>query len=143
MPYLTVWIHYVWCTKYRQPLIKRNVKIPLYAHIRQNAVAKGIHLDVMNGTADHVHAVIRLNAEQSIAKVAQMIKGESSHWLNQQQLIPGYFEWQDEYYAASVSESALGTLRSYIANQEKHHSAKTFAEDWQTLMEKPSHGTNR
>ncbi len=138
MPFLIVWIHYVWSTKNREPLISKAVKTRLYAHIRQNALSKGIHLDSMNGTADHLHAVVALKPDQSIAKIAQLLKGESSHWMNEQKIIRRHFEWQEEYYAASVSEGLLDQLRSYIANQERHHQHKSFPEECQKFMRKLS-----
>jgi hypothetical protein len=38
-------------------------------------------------------------------------------------------EWQDDYIAASVSESMVGTVREYIKNQEEHHRKRSFAEE--------------
>ena len=111
MPYLRVWIHLIWATKNRQPLISKELRPKLFAHIRENARKKGIHLDSINGVADHVHALIALKADQLIAKVAQLLKGESSHWVNDQKLTPHKFEWQDEYIALSVSESAVDAVR--------------------------------
>jgi len=55
-----------------------------------------------------------------------MIKGESSNWINKNQLTKEKFEWQDEYFAVSVSESHLEFVREYIKNQEEHHQKKTF-----------------
>jgi hypothetical protein len=48
----------------------------------------------------------------------QLIKGESSYWINKEQLLNRKFEWQDEYFAVSVSESMLDKVRNYIKNQE-------------------------
>lgn len=59
----------------------------------------------------------------------QLIKGESAYWINKQQLIPQKFFWQEEYYAVSVSESAVGKVRNYIKNQETHHKKKTFEQE--------------
>lgn len=39
------------------------------------------------------------------------------------------FEWQEEYFAVSVSESMVDKVRDYIKNQEKHHQFKTFTEE--------------
>jgi putative transposase len=44
------------------------------------------------------------------------------------------FEWQDEYFAVSVSESGVGAVRAYIKNQEEHHSRKAFAEEYNELV---------
>lgn len=70
----------------------------------------------------------------SIAKALQLRKGESAFWINKEKLTASKFEWADEYYAGSVSESLLYTTRVYIDNQEKHHSKKTFAEEYEEFM---------
>ncbi|MEX2512456.1 MAG: transposase [Cyclobacteriaceae bacterium] len=58
-----------------------------------------------------------------------MIKGESSFWINKLKLTLEKFEWQDEFFAVSVSESMIDRVRDYIRNQEKHHKRKTFQEE--------------
>jgi REP element-mobilizing transposase RayT len=60
----------------------------------------------------------------------QLIKGESSFWINQQGLTKEKFQWQTEYFAVSVSESILEKVRNYIRNQESHHSKKSFQEEY-------------
>ena len=103
-------------------------------HISNNAESKGIWLDSINAVPDHVHALISLRADQSIAKTTQLLKGESSHWLNQQQDLKLRFEWQDEYIALSVSESMIDHLRSNIRNQETHHQKHSFKEEYEAAL---------
>ena len=64
----------------------------------------------------------------------QLIKGESSFWINKNNLTKMKFEWQDEYYAVSVSESMIENVRTYIKNQEKHHKGKPFNEEYNRLI---------
>jgi REP element-mobilizing transposase RayT len=64
-----------------------------------------------------------------------LIKGESSFWINKQKLIPHKFEWQDEYFAASVGYSSIENVRRYIANQEEHHKKITFADEYKMFLE--------
>ena len=45
-------------------------------------------------------------------------------------------EWQDEYFAVSVSESQIDTVRNYIKNQEAHHKHKTFQQEYDELISK-------
>ena len=106
------------------------------AHIRENATAKGIMLDVINGWVDHLHCLIALQHNQTIADVARLLKGEASHWINKNRLVPGKFEWQDEYFAISVSESMVDRVRQYIRNQEEHHRVRSFREEYAEFMEK-------
>lgn len=66
----------------------------------------------------------------------QLIKGESSYWINRDKLCNKKFEWQDEYFAVSVSESIVGRVREYINNQEEHHRTKTYMQEYSEFVEK-------
>lgn len=134
MPYTKVLIHYIWATKNREHLISKELKPLLLQHIKENCVKKEIFLDSINCVEDHIHLLVSLGTEQTIAKTAMLIKGESSFWVNKQQLIKNKFEWQDEYIALSVSYSAIATVRKYISNQEEHHAKKTFKEEYEEFM---------
>lgn len=106
MPYIKVWIHYVWSTKNREPVLVDSIRDNLFDHIRQNARIKNIYLDRVNGYHEHVHCLVSLGSDQAIDKVAQLIKGESSFWLNNKSgLNAARLEWQDDYFAVSVGES--------------------------------------
>lgn len=136
MPFIKIWIHLVWATKKREPLLTKDIRQLVFKHIRENAVIKNIHVDFVNGHVDHVHCLISLHPEQTISKVMQLIKGESSCWINKNNLCKEHFEWQDEYFAVSVSESGVNKVREYIKNQEAHHTKKTFQEEYDEFMNK-------
>ena len=135
MPYVRVWIHLIWATKNRLPTITPELRTKLLEHIRGNAKDKGIWLDTVNAVSDHLHALISLKGDQTIAKVVQLLKGESSHWVNQEKLTRFPFEWQDDYIALSMSDSAVDTVRQYILGQEEHHRKKLFSEEYQRFIE--------
>ncbi|MBI4548012.1 MAG: transposase [Ignavibacteriae bacterium] len=85
--------------------------------IRENAKKKGIYIDRLNGHTEHLHCLFGLNADiipQGGTKALQFLKGESSYWINKERIVPTTFEWADEYFAVSVSESMLDTVRLYI-----------------------------
>jgi REP element-mobilizing transposase RayT len=86
-----------------------------------------------------VHCLVSLSSDQTVEKVAQLLKGESSFWLNNKSgfKVPR-LEWQDEYFAVSVSESSVDTVRAYIDNQVNHHQKKTFAEEYKQFISKYS-----
>ena len=135
MPFIRVWIHYVWSTKNREPLLTDKFRYPLFEHIRQNALVKKIYLDRVNGYHDHVHCLLSLGSGQTIEKMAQLIKGESSYWFNNKSSFnTSKLEWQDEYYAVSVGESYLNSVRTYIDNQVTHHQKKTFEEEYRDFI---------
>ncbi|WP_066832815.1 IS200/IS605 family transposase [Rufibacter ruber] len=135
MPFIKVYIHFVWATKNREPLLDNKVlRLQVWNHIRENAREKGIFLDFISGYADHCHCLVSLGTDQTIQKVAQLIKGESSYWINKHRLTASEFKWQDEYFAVSVSASMLDKVREYIKRQEEHHSKKTFQEECDELI---------
>jgi REP element-mobilizing transposase RayT len=108
----------------------------MWRHIKENAVEKGIFIVFVNGYSDHCHCLVSLGSDQTIQKVMQLIKGESSFWINKSNLISEKFEWQDEYFAVSVSESMIDRVRGYIEKQEEHHQKKTFQQEYDELIEK-------
>jgi REP element-mobilizing transposase RayT len=104
-------------------------------HIKQNAVVKKIYLDRVNGYDDHLHCLVSLGSGQTLEKIAQLIKGESSYWFNNKSCFnSSKLEWQDEYWAVSVGESQLGSVRAYIDNQATHHRKKTFEEEYSDFI---------
>ena len=134
MPYTKVLIHFIWSTKNREPLITKQLKPLLLQHIKENSIKKEIFIDAINCVSDHIHLLVSLGTEQTIAKTVMLIKGESSFWANKQNLVKSKFEWQDEYIALSVSYSAIDKVRAYIAHQEAHHQKKTFAEEYEEFF---------
>lgn len=137
MSWVRIWIHIVFTTKNRTPFLKtKDIRQTIFQHIKENAKKKDIYLDCVNGYTDHVHGLISLGKNQSISKVVQLIKGESSMWFNNQKLISEHFAWQDDYWAVGVSESHLSAVRNYIHNQEEHHRTKTFQEEIDSFMGK-------
>jgi REP element-mobilizing transposase RayT len=136
MPFVRIWIHLIWSTKNREKLISPDLKLALLDHLKSNAKSKNIWIDTINCVGDHVHALISLGAEQSISKIAMLLNGESSHWINQHDLIKTKFEWQDEYIVVSVSESNIDVVQRYIQNQEEHHHKKSFVEEFDEFMKK-------
>jgi REP element-mobilizing transposase RayT len=136
MPWVKVWIHFVWSTKNRQPLLSDEIRLKLFQHIRQNAEEKGIFIDFISGYVDHVHCLISIGTDQTIEKIIQLVKGESSFWINKNKLCREKFEWQDEYFAVSVSESVIDKVREYIKKQEEHHRKQTFKDEFETFLVK-------
>ena len=129
MSYVKIWVHAVWGTKWKHPFLDEGLKAEAMNHIIENATKKGIEIISINGWVAHVHCLIRLDARQCIAGVVKLIKGEISHWINKNGLTQRKFGWAKEYYAGSVSESNLRSVKHYIQNQERHHSKGTFEQE--------------
>ena len=136
MPFVKIWIHAVWSTKNRIALIDKTARPVVFEHIYQNALNKNILMDSVNGYSEHVHCLFRLRNDQNISKVIQLIKGESSFWINQQKLTKSKFQWQKEYFAVSVSESQVNAVRQYVKKQEEHHQKKSFSQEYEEFIQK-------
>lgn len=74
--------------------------------------------------------MFRLRNDQTISKVLQLIKGESSYWINKNLSLKSKLQWQEEYFAISVSESQVNKVKNYIKNQEEHHRKKSYIEEY-------------
>ena len=125
-----IWIHLIWATKNRERCLFKHAGQPLYEHLLKKAKELAIVFERLNIQPEHIHGVIDLPTHTCLADFMQKIKGESAHWINQQQLIPGHFSWQRGYGAYSVSASQIDTVKLYIQNQTEHHKRKTFAEEY-------------
>jgi len=137
MPYVKVYIHFVWSTKNRHPhLDSKTVRLKVWKHIKENASLKGINIDCINGYKDHCHCLISLNPNQTMIEVMKLIKGESAYWINKEMLTKEFFEWQDEYFATAVSESIIKRTQIYIKNQETHHDKRTFHHEFNSFLNK-------
>ena len=136
MPFVKVWLHFVWSTKDRFPYLTDEIRSRVFDHIRQNAREKSIHIDFINGWLEHVHCLISLGTDQTLEKIMQLIKGESSFWINKNNLTKARFAWQDEYFVVSVNESTLPNVRTYIANQEEHHNKVSFDDEFEDFLKR-------
>jgi len=132
-----IWIHLIFGTKERFPLINQTFEKQLYNRIR-NLLEKDFdrNVDIINGTADHIHISFLQNQNYSLAEIVKNIKGNSSHWINQSKFLKAKFAWQTGYGAFSVSESMINEVRKYIANQKEHHKKMSFAQEYKRFAEK-------
>lgn len=135
MSWTRIFIHLVFSTKNRTPFLSTSqIRREVFDHIKQNSRQKGILLDCVNGYHEHAHCLLGLKRDQSISQIAQLIKGESSFWINRLKLISEKFIWQDDYWAVSISESHVQALRNYIYTQEEHHSTKSFQDEYDEFL---------
>ena len=133
MSYVKIILHCVWSTRNRQPLLSDcSQRKTLFAHICANAKEKGIWVSLVGGYVDHLHLILYLGKDQIPSKILQLIKGEASHWFNQQ--YAQRLEWQDDYFTVSIGESQLTAVSNYILNQEEHHRHKSFQEEYEEFM---------
>lgn len=114
----------------RASLIQPEWKDELLKYITGIVQTNKHKLIATNGPGDHIHVFVGYKPHQSIPDLLQDIKGSSSKWINGRGFIRGRFEWQEGYGAFSYSHSQIDSVVKYIQNQEEHHRARSFREEY-------------
>jgi len=134
--YSRVWVHVVWATLERRPLLAQAAAAKLSAYLTRYAGEKGIYMKINFVNADHVHALVDLPTALSIEEMMKFFKGGSSHWVNQNSLVPGKFAWGRGYGVFSLSHSGVGEVAKYIAEQEEHHRKRSYSDELKLFVER-------
>ena len=134
--YSRLWIHLIWGTLGREPMLDKRAAALASTNLTNYAREKNIYMKINFFNADHTHALIDLPTDKSIEQVVQLLKGSSSHWVNEQKLVKGRFAWGRGYGAFSVSHSDVERVAAYIANQEEHHRKWTYAEEYELFVKR-------
>jgi len=135
-PYTQLYVHLVWATWDRLPLITNEIEDRVYAAIAEKCrQLKCIPLAI-GGVADHVHVLVRLHPTIAVAELVKEIKGSSSHLVTHQILPSEFFKWQGAYGAFTLRKEDVPQVKAYIENQKQHHVDQQLWVDWeQTLIE--------
>ena len=115
----------------------RRCDVRLRAHA--NASHARTLADLINSVEDHIHILLELSRTASISQTVEEIKTTSSKWLKTQNTsLPALtrFAWQSGYGAFAVSQSNIGQVKCYIANQKIHHHKMSFKEEFIALLKK-------
>jgi len=126
-PYTQLYIHLVWATWDRLPLITSEVERMVYGNIQAKCADLGAALVSIGGTENHVHVLVRLPATISVADLVKHLKGASSHLVTHRAPSPTPFKWQGGYGAFTLGKEQVEACRRYIARQREHHDG-VFAE---------------
>ena len=131
--YVCVYVHLVFSTKDRRPLIpedKHRLLCKYLAGIARNYSTKAL---AIGGMPDHLHILLSLSPEMSVAKTLNVLKSSSSKWMK---AYSRHFAWQEGYAAFSVSTSALSAVVEYINRQAEHHKRRDFDREYLALLKK-------
>jgi len=134
--YSRCWLHLIWETLRREPMLNKRAAAKASINLTEHARVKGIYMKINFFNADHTHALIDLPTNLTIEQVVQLLKGSSSHWINEQKMLRGKFAWGRGYGAFSVSQSKVERVARYIAGQQEHHRKKTFAEEYEQFVQR-------
>ena len=132
--YTRCWIQLVWGTLKREKTLIREARQSVSRYLCDYAKSKSIPMEINFVNADHVHVLIDLPSSMRIEEAVRLLKGASSHWINQERMTPAKFSWARGYGAFSVSQSHMQKVKEYIQGQEEHHRKKSFSEEYTRIL---------
>jgi len=127
-------IHIVMAVKYRMALIQPGWKDQLHKLITAMVQSRSHKLIQINSMPDHIHILIGLRPYQAISDLVQIIKTETTKWINRNAFCCAKFQWQLGFGAFSCANSDLPRIIQYIQNQEQHHRKQEFREEFKRFL---------
>ncbi len=138
-PFARLFVHLVWATWDRLPLITPAIQPRIYACIQGEVHRLGAQVIAIGGVEDHVHVLAKYPPSLAISDLLKQVKGVSSRLVNDQ-IAPGeFFKWQGAYGAFTMAERDVPMVRRYVHRQEEHHrTGRLNATLERTMVEDPS-----
>ncbi|MBU7581832.1 MAG: IS200/IS605 family transposase [Nostoc sp. TH1S01] len=129
-----LYLHYVWATWDRLPLITPDIQKLVYAAILKECEQLKCTVIAIGGIEDHIHLLTGFPVTISVSDLIKQIKGSSSHFINHEIKPGGFFKWQGSYAAFTVSYDAIDNVAHYIRNQAVHHQQKSIISAWELTL---------
>ena len=131
-----IYLHFVWATHQRLPLVTEAAEQAAYACILKEAQKQDCEVLALGGMPDHVDLLLKMPPKQSPSFLMQRIKGGSSAFVRDRLMAPGdFFGWQDNYGVFSVSRNHTRRVVEYVQNQKQHHAAGLTHPEWEETSE--------
>jgi len=123
--------HFVWVTKYRYQVLQGEIALRLRELIRQTCLSRGMTIIKGSIGKDHVHLLLACPPQLAPAKIAQYIKGRSSHLIQDEfphlkKRYWGQHLWARGYFCASVGTVTDEMIREYIEKQQTDGDEENF-----------------
>lgn len=131
----SVFIHLVWATWDRLPMITPAIERRLYRCVQSVAEDIGCTVLALNGIEDHTHLFVSIPSTIEIAHLMKQVKGVSSHFVSQTLRPPSPFKWQGGYGAFSVSRWDVEMIIGYIRRQKEHHGRAELRQELEEIAE--------
>ena len=117
-------IHVAWITKYRKPVLTREMRLRLRELIRQTCAAMDVQIESGHVARDHIHLLLSIPPQMSVSQVMKRVKGRSSRKLQMEfgELKRHYWGqhlWARGYYAVSTGNVTEEMIRQYIETHDR------------------------
>jgi putative transposase len=134
--YTQLYVQFVFAVQNRQSLILPVWENELQKYITGIVQNHEHKLIAINGIPNHQHVLVGMDPKQSCSKLMELVKANSSKWINKQKLAQGKFDWQDGFGAFSYSRSQIPNVCRYIENQKQHHQNVNFRPEYIHMLKR-------
>lgn len=132
--YTQIFVHLVWSTTGRLPLLTREIEAAAHACIASKCRQLRCRPVAIGGMPDHVHLLAELHPAISVAMLAKEIKGASSYHINHSTIADTPFSWSAGYGAFSVSRRHVADVASYVTTQKARHAASKLSVELERIQ---------
>ena len=133
--YNQVFIHLIWGTWDRLPLISAGIEPRLYACLADKCREHKCIPVTIGGVENHVHLLVKVYSTIAVADLVKELKGSSSHLITHEVAPDEFFKWQGSYGAISVNPEEISVVEGYIHNQKRHHRENKLKFEWEKVEE--------
>jgi len=117
--------HLVWIPKYRKRVLQGKIAIRLKKLFYEACRMNGWWISEMSIQDDHIHIVVQIPPEISVAEAVQIFKGGTSRVLRKEfaeieEFLWGDSFWADGYFAETVGQVNEEVVKKYIRDQQKN-----------------------
>ena len=125
--------HVVWITKYRKPILTREIGKRLRDLIRQSCAAMDMQIIKGHVSGDHVHLMVSVPPQISVSRMMQRTEGRTSRKLQDEykglrKAFWGQHLWARGYFAATTGNVIDDVIKKYI--EEQHKMERAHDEDF-------------
>jgi putative transposase len=137
-PFTQLYVHLIWGTWDRLPLINEAIEPQLYAAIATKCRQLKCQPFAIGSVSDHIHLLVLLPPTICISDLVKEVKGSSSHLVTHK-ITPGeFFKWQGAYRAFTIRKEDVPRVKMYIQNQKQHHAEDRLLLEWEPDFEPES-----
>jgi len=130
----SILVHLVFSTKNREPFITPAIERELHPYMATIFREHNSPSLIIDGTADHMHALFALGRTMTVAELVEEVKTGSSKWIKTKGSEFRNFHWQKGYGAFSIGRSNVEEVKRYIRNQKEHHRHITFENEYRNFL---------
>lgn len=128
--FIRIWVHLMWGTSNGIKITDKKLQNELFYHLINQASKIKLNIEKLRIQPDHIHCLVSLPADKPLPMVVQLLKGESSHWINENKFLDHVFTWQKGFGAFSVSAHNVEEVKKFFDNQDKVHESLSFEDEF-------------